>query len=146
MWLKPIWKTIWQIDQSENFFCNQRHRYGNQKTCHRLGGNILNTYHIWQSTQSRFYEEFLEISKKRQSKLAESKATFISPLQSTSSKIHLKYNRCLCPTHQDAREFHTSVLLKVGGLEHKEEMEPREQRRQCLQSHQLSPEPQKSWW
>ena len=45
----------------------------------------------------------------------------------------------MCPTHWDAREFHTSAHLKVGGLEHTEEVEPGEQWRWCLQS--LSPSP-----
>lgn len=35
--------------------------------------------------------------------------------------------RCLCPVHQDAREFHTSVHPKADGLEHIEEVEPGEQ-------------------
>ena len=49
-------------------------------------------------------------------------------LQSIGSKTNITQlitQRCLCPTHQDAREFHTSVHLKVGELEHIEEVESR---------------------
>lgn len=54
-------------------------------------------------------------------------------LQSTTSKISTTQQRCLCPAHQDAREFHTSVYLTVGGLEHTGEVELGKQQRQCLQ-------------
>lgn len=46
----------------------------------------------------------------------------ISPLQFTTSKT-LKFKSFLYSIHQDAREFHTSVHLNVGGLEHIEEAE-----------------------
>ena len=46
--------------------------------------------------------------------MAEEDALFGSPLQSTSSKTSITQQRFHCPTHQDAREIHTSVHLKVG--------------------------------
>ena len=45
-----------------------------------------------------------------------------------------KHQRCSCPTHQDAREFHKSVHVKVGGLENIKEVEPGEQWKQFLWS------------
>lgn len=42
--------------------------------------------------------------------------------------------RLLCPRHQDDGEIHTSLYLKVGGLEHKEEAEAGEHLRHCLWS------------
>ena len=37
--------------------------------------------------------------------------------------VNIIWQNCLCPTHQDAREFQ-SEHLKVGGLEYIEEVEP----------------------
>lgn len=37
--------------------------------------------------------------------------TFFFPLQSKASKSHITQPRCLCPTDQDAGEWHTSVPL-----------------------------------
>ena len=61
-------------------------------------------------------------------------ASFVSPLQPTTNKTSITQQKYLCPKHKDAREFHTSVHLKVGGLEHIEEVEPRNQWRQCMWS------------
>ena len=43
--------------------------------------------------------------------------SFVPPFQSTTSKTSTTRQRRLCPTHQDAREFHISVHLKMGGTE-----------------------------
>lgn len=62
---------------------------------------------------------------------------FISPLQSTTSKI-LKFKKVSSYSiHQDAREFHTSVHLNVGGLEHIEEAGVRNNK--CMQYWTASP-------
>lgn len=45
-----------------------------------------------------------------------------------------KHQRCSHPTQQDAREFHKSVHVKVGGLENIKEVEPGEQWNQLLSS------------
>ena len=58
----------------------------------------------------------------------------VSPLPSTTSKTPTAQQRCLYPTYQGAKEFHTPVHLKVGGLEHTEEVETGESWRWCLQS------------
>lgn len=70
------------------------------------------------------------------STVAEWKAIFVFPLQSTTSKTSKTQQWSLCPIYQVAGEFHTSVHLKVGGLERMEEAEPREQ-----QKHAWSPGP-----
>ena len=51
---------------------------------------------------------------------------FISPLQATH-KISTTQQKCFCPTHQDAGEFHTSVAVKVGELEYIKQSELEEQ-------------------
>ena len=48
---------------------------------------------------------------------------FASLLQSITSKTFITQQKFLYSIHQDAGEFHTSVHLKVGGLEHTEEVE-----------------------
>ena len=45
---------------------------------------------------------------------------FISPPHFPTSKTSIT---CLCSNYQDAGETHTSVNLKVGGLEHIQEVE-----------------------
>ena len=57
--------------------------------------------------------------------------SFVSPLLIYNSKTSITQKRFLCPIHQDAGDFHTSTQLKVGGLEHMEEVEPEEEQRQC---------------
>lgn len=50
------------------------------------------------------------------------KCSLISTLQPKTNKTSTIQQRCLCPTRQDSREFHTSVDVKVGELEHIEEV------------------------
>lgn len=50
------------------------------------------------------------------------KCSLISTLQPKTNKTSTIQQRCLCPTHQDSREFHTSVDVKVGELERIEEV------------------------
>ena len=59
---------------------------------------------------------------------------YLSPSIYSQQNIHNSTKVYLCPTQQDTGEFHTSVHLKVGELEHMEEVEPREQWSRCLQS------------
>ena len=66
--------------------------------------------------------------------MAKGDALFVSLLLFTISKTSTTQQKCLCPTHQDTGEFHISVHLKVGGLEHTEEVELGEQWRWYLQS------------
>lgn len=44
--------------------------------------------------------------------------------QSTTNKTSITQQGFLCPTYQDAKESHTPVYPKVGGLEHTAEAEP----------------------
>lgn len=44
-------------------------------------------------------------------------ALFVSLVQCATSKTSITQQSFLCPTCQDAREFHTSVHLRVNGLE-----------------------------
>ena len=64
-----------------------------------------------------------------------------------NSKTSLTQQMFLCPTHRDAGEFHTSVHLKVGGLEHIEETEPGKSRGGACDPGPLAmgTEPQRAW-
>lgn len=64
--------------------------------------------------------------------MVERKTTSVPCIQSIAIKTSITQQRCLCPTQQDAGEFHTAVPLKAGGWDHTE-VELREQR-QCLYS------------
>ena len=63
---------------------------------------------------------------------------FASPLQSATTAKQ----SCLCPPCQDTREFHTSVHLKVCGLDHTEAAEPGGQQRWYLWPWNPSPSSQ----
>lgn len=52
---------------------------------------------------------------------------FISPLQATTHKTSTTQQKCFCPTHQDGGEFHTSVAVTAGELEHIRQSELEEQ-------------------
>lgn len=57
----------------------------------------------------------------------------LSPSINNQLNIHNSTEQ-LCPTHSGCWKIHISVYLKVGGLEHKEELEPGPQHRWCPQS------------
>ena len=61
-------------------------------------------------------------------------APFVSLLQFPTGKTSITQQRFLFPAQQDARKFHISVHLQVGGLKFIEEAELWEQRRQWLWS------------
>lgn len=67
------------------------------------------------------------------------KHSFVSPLQSPTSKTSITQQKSLCPTHEDVRDVHICIVLTVSRLEHREEAELKKLRRQTLATpaHQL---------
>ena len=57
----------------------------------------------------------------------EQKATFVSPLQSTTRKTSTEQKSSLCLAHKDTGEFPISIHLKVVWLEHVESGERKDQ-------------------
>lgn len=62
------------------------------------------------------------------------KTTPVSCIQPITIQTSITQQRCCCPIQQDPGEFHTAVHLKAGGWDHTEEVELREQQRECLYS------------